>query len=203
MASNSTSHPAVAGVLLAAGASTRMGTNKLMLRLEGQSVVRRAAQRALAADLDPLIVVLGFEAVRVREELTDLPCVFTANTDHALGMNRSVRMGLAAVPPTCEAAVVLLADMPLVTSEMIQTVVARYRSGPQLVASRYGDVEAPPRAYHRSLFREFDGPDGEGRGRQVAERHRDELVLVDFPAATLVDLDVADDYERLTTGRSK
>ncbi len=107
---------AVAGVVLAAGSSTRMGRNKLLLRLDGESLVRRAARRALAAGLDPVVVVLGHEADLAAAELAGLAVRTVVNPDHAGGIHTSRVAGLAAVPPEAGAAVVLLADMPFVTA---------------------------------------------------------------------------------------
>src|SRR5881628_4179101 len=69
----------IAGVILAAGASRRMGKNKMLLELEGEAVVRRAARRALAAGLSPVVVVLGHEATRAQAELAGLACEFVVN----------------------------------------------------------------------------------------------------------------------------
>src|SRR5580693_4925546 len=120
---------AVAGIVLAAGASTRMGDNKLLFDLEGEPVVRRAVRRALDAGLDPVITVLGHEAERVRRELDGLAPRrrIVVNPDFARGINGSLKTGIAALPATAAAVVVMLADMPLVTSEMIAELVARYR----------------------------------------------------------------------------
>ena len=188
----------VAGVLLAAGTSTRMGENKLLFQLEGEPVVRRAVGRATAAGLDPVIVVLGHEADRVRGELTGLACRTVVNPDYAGGINGSLKAGIAALPATAAAAVVLLADMPLVTTEMIATLVDRYRaSTAPLVISAYDGVNAPPMLYHRALFPELLEMEGEGCGKQVVRRHRAEAAVVRWPAAALTDLDVPDDYERV------
>ena len=109
----------VAGVVLAAGASTRFGRNKLLLTLDGESLARRAASAALAAGLEPVVVVLGHDAERVREELTGLPVRAVVNADHSRGMSTSLAAGIAALPAETAAAVVHLADMPLVTAAMI------------------------------------------------------------------------------------
>src|SRR5256885_9157549 len=78
-----TEPPRVAGVILAAGASRRMGAgrNKMLLQLEGESLLRRAARRALAAGLSPVIVVLGHEADKARAELQGLSCESVVNPD--------------------------------------------------------------------------------------------------------------------------
>lgn len=188
----------VAGVVLAAGTSARMGTNKLLLRLGGESVLRRAVRRALAAGLDPVLVVLGHDAGTVGAELAGLPCLPVVNPEYALGKSASVRVGIGAVPTTAAAAAVVLADMPLVTAEMIARLVARYRAGTApLVVSRYGDVLAPPMLYDRRLFPELVAMAGDGCGKAVARRHRAEADVEAWPAAALADLDVPADYQRL------
>jgi molybdenum cofactor cytidylyltransferase len=188
---------AVAGILLAAGSASRMGRNKLLLRLGGEPLVRRAALAALEAGLDPLVAVLGHEAELVREALVGLPVELAWNRRHALGQSSSLDAGVAALPPGAEAAVVLLGDMPLVEPAMIRALVARFREGPApLVASRYGEVRAPPVLYARALFDELRGGEGEGRGREVVRRHEARAAFVDWPAAALADVDLPADLER-------
>ena len=188
----------VAGILLAAGPSTRMGQNKLLLRLDGESVLRRSAGRALAAGLDPVIVVLGHDAEATASELRGLPCQTVVNPDYARGMNSSARAGIAAVPTETEAAIVLLGDMPFVTAGMIAALVERYRaSEAPLVISLYAGVQAPPTLYARSLFSELGSPEGEGCGKRVIRQHRAEAQVLEWPAAALADLDRPEDYERI------
>jgi molybdenum cofactor cytidylyltransferase len=189
---------AVAGVVLAAGSSTRMGRNKLFFELDGETLLRRVVRRAIAAGLDPVIVVVGHEAEHARAEIAALPCKPVDNPDHALGINRSLRTGISHVPERARAAVVMLADMPFVTSRMVAALVARYReSTAPLVISAYGDVNAPPMLYDRALFSELQQMKGEGCGRQVVRRHRNEAISVSWPEAALQDIDVPEDYERI------
>src|SRR5262249_13061992 len=117
---------AIAGVVLAAGASTRMGTNKLLLPVDGESLLRRAGRRAPARGFDPVGGVTGHEADRSRTELELLDCRIAFNPRHAEGIHSSVRTGIEAVPAESPAAVVMLADMPYVTSEMVAALVEAY-----------------------------------------------------------------------------
>jgi molybdenum cofactor cytidylyltransferase len=175
-----------------------MGRNKLLFDIEGEALVRRAVKNALEAQLDPVIVVLGHEAERVRQEVADLPCLTTVNADYALGVNGSLKTGVRAVPSEANAVVVILADMPFVTADMIAMLVARYRSGTTpLVISDYAGVNAPPMLYDRILFPELQTMEGEGCGRQVVKRHRSEAAVASWPEAALTDLDVPEDYERV------
>jgi molybdenum cofactor cytidylyltransferase len=188
----------VAAIVLAAGASTRMGRNKLLFPLQGETVLRRAARRAAAAGFDPAVVVLGYEAGRARRELAGLECLVVENPEYERGINRSLRTGIAALPADVAAVVVLLADMPFVTAGMLARLIERWRDGgAPLVISDYGGVNAPPMLYDRSLFPELQAMEGEGCGKQVVRRHRSEAIVVSWPAAALTDLDVPDDYERV------
>jgi molybdenum cofactor cytidylyltransferase len=188
----------VAGVVLAAGSSSRFGRNKLLLAWEGESLARRACRAALEAGLEPVVAVLGHDAERVREELSGLAVRTVVNHEHALGMNTSLRAGIAALPGDAAAAVVLLADMPRVTAPMVARLVQTFEeTGAPLVASDYAGVHAPPTLYARALFPELGGPEGDGCGKRVVRRHANELVRVAWPASALADVDREDDWERM------
>ena len=190
----------VAGVILAAGSSSRMGANKMLLPLGGEPLVRRAVRQALEAGLQPVLAVLGHEADRARASLEGLPCTIVLNADHLQGVRTSLRAGVSALPAEAGAAVVILGDMPFVTADMIRALVTCYRDGRSpLVVSRYGEVTAPPILYDRSLFEELRSGDGEGCGKHVVKRHRDEAVMLDWPETALADVDVPADYEKLKT----
>jgi molybdenum cofactor cytidylyltransferase len=191
-------HAPVAGVVLAAGTSSRMGRNKLFVSIGGQTVLRRAVGTALAAGLEPILVVLGHESERAAAELVGLSCATVLNRDYAQGINTSLRTGIAAVPERAAAALVMLADMPFVSAEMLTAVVDRYRSGDApLVVSNYQGVDAPPMLYDRSLFAELRALDGDGCGKKVVKRHRSEGVEISWPATALADLDFPADVERV------
>ena len=187
----------VAGLVLAAGASTRMGLNKLLLELDGTSLLRRAASRALDAGLAPVVVVLGYEVERARRELHGLDVQVTLNSSHRLGLSGSLRAGIAALPDDVGAAIVILADMPFVTSHMLATLVDRFRHGSApLVISEYDGAYAPPALYRRSLFRELMAARGDSAGRETIRRRRAEAEVVRWPAWAMRDIDTQEDYSR-------
>ena len=189
----------VAGVVLAAGASTRLGTNKLLLWLDSEPLVRRVARLALEAGLSPVVVVLGHETERVAAALDGLAVETVVNPAFGAGMAGSLKLGIARVPADCAAAVVLLADMPFVTAAMVAALVARFRGGTEpLVLSLYGEVQAPPTLYARTLFPAL-AEAGDGGGRQVVLDHRSEAAELRWPAAALVDIDHPADAARLGT----
>ncbi|WP_419164281.1 nucleotidyltransferase family protein [Candidatus Palauibacter sp.] len=186
----------VAGIVLAAGSSTRMGRNKVLLDLGGDSLVQRGVRLAGEAGLDPVVVVTGDFREAVEREIRDLRCVAVFNADHAAGIQTSAACGVASVTGACEAAVVMLADMPFVTAHMVRTLVERYaETDAPLVVSRYGgEVTAPPILYDQALFGEVARMRA-GCGREVVRRHRERAAVVDWPADRLRDLDRPGDYE--------
>jgi molybdenum cofactor cytidylyltransferase len=193
----------VAGILLAAGTSSRMGSNKLLFDLNGESVLRSAARRALAGGVSPLVVVLGHQAERTVRELDGLPCQAVVNEEYDTGITSSIQTGIRELPRDVEAAVILLSDMPFVVPEMIQALIGRYReTTAPLVISDYEGVNAPPMLYDRSLFAEILAMTGGACGKQVIKRHRGEAEVLSWPVAALADLDVPEDYARITGGEA-
>lgn len=185
----------IAGVILAAGASRRMGKNKMLLELDGESLIRRAATRALAAGLSPLVVVLGHEADRLRAELKGLPLVFAVNPDYTGATSGSLHQGLNALRSDVDAVVVMLADMVRVTTETLAMLLAAARgTEAPLVVSRYGDVTAPPLLFRRALFGELLAWSGEGCGKAVVQAHKHEAMYIERPEALLVDVDTPEDF---------
>jgi len=189
----------IAGIVLAAGMSTRMGQNKLFMELDGETLVRRVVGHVSKAGVNPLVVVLGHDAARVQGALEGIPYMPVFNREYETGVNSSLRAGVHAVSQTsADAAVVVLADMPFVTTAMIVTLVAKYRqSAAPLVISNYDGVNAPPMLYDRSLFPELAASEGEGCGKHVVKRHRHEAESASWPSEALTDLDAPEDYDRV------
>ena len=118
------------------------------------------------------------------------------NPDHAQGAGTSLRTGVRLVSARVDAVVVVLADMPFVTAKMIATLAERHRdTGAPLVASHYGDVQAPPTLYGRALFEELLQIPGDGGAKQVVRRHQPEAARVTWPESALRDMDGPADYQ--------
>lgn len=188
--------PRVAAIVLAAGSSTRMGRNKLLLEIDGETLVRRVVRAACGAGLDRVVVVLGHDEARVRTELDGLSCETIVNPDHARGAGTSVHAGVRHVAAEATAAVIVLADMPRVSAAMIAGLVDRYRTThAPVVFSRYGEIQAPPTLYDRALFGELLAIDDDRGGKQVVLRHQAEAEAVVWPESALQDIDSPADYD--------
>jgi molybdenum cofactor cytidylyltransferase len=185
-------------LLLAAGSSSRMGNNKMLLEIDGETVLRRAAGRAVSAGLDPVLVVTGHQREHAEEQVAGLGCRTVFNVDHETGIHTSVRVGIEALDDDVDAVVIMLPDMPFVTATMLRDLITRYRStDAPLVISRYGDeVKAPPMLYDRSLFGELRVMQ-QRCGREVVQRHHDKALVMEWPIEALADIDTPDDYTRV------
>ena len=189
---------AAAGVVLAAGTSSRMGRNKLLLEVGGEALVRRAVRAALEGGLDPVVVVLGHDAGATGAALAGLACRTVENAGYQAGMTGSLRAGLAALPEGTPAAVMILADMPNVTAGMLAELAAAHAAAgpgrrPPLVLSDYEGVLAPPTLFDRALFPELLALPDDRCPRSVVRRHRDAAAVLRRPAAALADLDRPED----------
>ncbi|HEX8556571.1 MAG TPA: nucleotidyltransferase family protein [Pyrinomonadaceae bacterium] len=196
----------VGAVILAAGASTRMGSPKQALRYRGESLLRRAALAALAAGCRPVVVVTGANAELSGRELDGLDVREVFNPLWETGMASSVRAGvegLAGASPEAEAVVLMLCDQPHVNAEVISGLVAAHRAtGSHVVASTYGGSFGVPALFGGALFAELARLEGAAGARQVIQRHAAEARFVPFPGGE-VDVDTPDDFSRLTAGDAK
>jgi molybdenum cofactor cytidylyltransferase len=193
----------VTGVVLAAGASTRMGTQKLLLPLGGELLIRRAVRQVCDAGFDDVLVVLGSEHEAMLAALEGLPVRHAVNTEFATGMGSSFRTAVEHMPDST-AAMFALADQPFVTTREYRTVLDAYRQhGSAIVSVRYGEVMAPPHLFEREFFPELaqllHG------ARAVLLRHLERTMIIKFLPDILVDIDTPEDYElasrRLSSGR--
>jgi CTP:molybdopterin cytidylyltransferase MocA len=186
----------IVGVLLAAGASSRMGAHKLLLELGDEVMVRRVARIMLEGGLEELIVVLGREPDAVRDALEGLTARFVHNPDAVrLGMESSFRTALDAFRGDETAAVFALADQPFVTPVMISSLISTHLSTrAPMVASRFGGVIAPPHLFSRAFF-DVLGKPGHGL-KPLIQNNLERVTFLDWPEDTLFDVDTPDDLER-------
>ena len=188
----------IAAVILAAGESRRMGTPKQLLTLSGRSLLRQVIERARASACQEVIVVLGAGADRVAAAVRDSGARLVVNDRYREGMGTSLGAGIAALPPECEAAVVLLGDQPRIDADVIDALIEVHRrTAKPIVASRYGGVAGAPTLIGRALFPEAMRLWGDVGGRFLIRQHPDLVAEVPLPEAAAVDLDTPEDYARL------
>ncbi len=183
-------------VILAAGASTRMGAPKQLLELDGRPLVVRAAEAALASPAWPVVVVLGAHAESIRPALARLPVLIADNPAWAEGMAASIRAGIATLRQFSrglDAAVIALCDQPAFSAATIATLVAAQRAtGRSIVAARYGGRHGAPALFLRAHFPALGALTGEEGARALLNDDPARVAAVDLPELAL-DLDTPAD----------
>ena len=199
-------HPAViAAIVLAAGASTRMGRQKLTLPMaDGRPLVRVAVEQVLAAGVDDTVVVLGGDAEAVALALAPLPVRTVVNPRYAEGQSTSLRAGLDALRPGTDAALVALGDQPLPDPDVIRRLVGAFRtSGRPIAAPVYRDGRGNPVLFAAALFGELRAVTGDRGGREVIARDPGRVVEVSVDTPMPADIDTPEDYEAVRRVRER
>lgn len=199
MDTEQSTRPPVGAVVLAAGGSSRMGEPKQLLTITGQPMVRRVTETVCAAGLENVVVVVGAHAQRVKAALKGLPVRVVLNRRWAEGMSTSLAIGLRALGSDVQAALVVLADQPGLTVELLRSLTAHYQTTrAPIVAPFYRGRRGNPVLFDRTLFAELQAVKGDQGGRALLTRYRSsvEEVAVD-DAAVLIDVDTRQDYRAL------
>lgn len=186
-------------ILLAAGASMRMGEPKQLLPFQGASLLRRQAQTALGAS-DAAVVVLGANAEIIKNEIADLPVQIAENADWQTGMSGSISCGLKTLlagETKLEAVIITVCDQPLVDEHLLGKLVEKFRETAALiVACEYEATRGVPALFSRALFAELLALDETGGAKQIIKKYESQTAAVPFPGGAF-DVDTKSDYEKL------
>jgi molybdenum cofactor cytidylyltransferase len=190
---------ALAGVVLAAGESRRMGRPKQLLPFGEGTILERVVDTLLAAGVGEVIVVLGHLADRVRAVLGDRPVRAVVNASYRQGMLSSVKCGVRAISSERGAALFALGDQPHVDSAVVSEVIREYRAGEAgIVIPRYGVKKGHPIIIDLQRYREaiLNLPEHVGLNALMQE-HADDVRLIDMATEDIIrDIDVPEDYTR-------
>lgn len=187
-------------LLLAAGASSRLGRPKQLLVYEGQPLVVRAASAALHAGCEPVVVVTGANAAAIGEALAGLPVHLQFNGEWNLGMGASISCGIQYLQqqPNCpDAVLIMLTDQPFADAPYLNQLIAAYRQNQLLAASLYPDgTWGVPAIFHKNLWPLLAQLKGAQGAKSIIEAHRSRGVGVDFPGGKW-DVDTEQDWNTL------
>lgn len=164
--------------ILAAGASRRLGEPKQLLRLSGKSLLRRAAENALAANAECVVAVLGAFAEKIKPELDGLAVRIVENRDWQEGIASSIRAAIGALQAErVDAALLMLCDQPFISRAFLQKLIAAWRTSKvPIVASGYSDAVGAPALFDSALFNALLQLRGESGARQLIRQHRHDIV---------------------------
>jgi len=182
-------------IVLAAGGASRMGLPKQLLQYRGKSLLRRAAETALGTHPAEVVAVIGFESDRMKHELDDLPVRLITNQGWQEGIASSIRAGIAEIPVTVEASLMLLCDQPFVTSDLLLRLITACTDEKPIAATGYEQTFGVPACFKRSLFAELLALQGDAGAKRVIHRDQRRVTTVPFPEAS-VDIDTLEDYRK-------
>ena len=187
-------------VLLAAGASVRLGRPKQLLHFRGQSLLKYSIQNALASNAQPVVVVLGANANGLQKETTESGIHVVVNEEWQEGMSSSIRRGIETISelgPEVEGVILMVCDQPYVTTNLLNELITVHeKSGKQIVACSYGDTFGPPAFFHHSLFDELLRLKGDIGARSIVQQHTNMVEVIPFAEGT-IDIDTEADYEKI------
>lgn len=187
------SPPSVAGLLLAAGHSHRMGdANKLLLERDGVPMLRMAAQQLLGSSCRANYVVTGFDSTRVAASLSGLAIEVLFNPEHACGMGTSLALGARHVPEHYDGLLICLADMPLVTIAAIDRLVSEFSNhDPQAICVPVAcGKRGHPVLFGRQHFPALARLNGDSGARRIVEACAHLVIEVEMDSeAVLCDVD--------------
>ncbi len=193
----------IGGLLLAAGGSSRLGRPKQLVRFQGKTLIRRAAETLVDSRCDPIIVVLGAEIDGSISEISGLPVNMYINKDWQTGMSSSIKAGLKGLlklEPDLAAIMITLCDQPYISSSILDTYITLFLGNqPDVVAAEYEGTKGVPALFASSVFDELSKLEGDKGARELI--HNNKRVFSINLKEGGVDIDTIDDLKKsLTTG---
>ena len=188
-------------IILAAGASTRLGKPKQLLLYHGITLLKHTVNVAANANADVVIVVLGENADLFTKEIEGLKVDVVENKEWEEGLASSVRAGLNTllkISPATDAVIFMVCDQPYISSTVLNDLITtQQKTGKPIVTCNYGDAIGPPALFHKSFFPELMKLKGDSGARKIIQQNMDEVAMVLFPKGK-IDIDTETDYHALS-----
>ena len=190
---NSSTKPKIAGMVMAAGKSTRMGVvNKLLAKIDGKTMISHAVQTLHKSGAKPIIVVTGYESERIREELKTSDVIFVHNTSYADGLSSSLKTGIRNIPDDCNAVIISLGDMPKVNTNHIKLLIEAYSAdtGRAICTPTWNGKRGNPVLWANRFFAEMEEIEGDIGAKQLLSNNSEIVHEVEMPDnGILIDID--------------
>jgi molybdenum cofactor cytidylyltransferase len=194
----------ITGIILAAGSSSRMGRNKLLLKYGNHTVIEEAATQMLNSKADNILVITGHEKANIEKLLSQFPpdrLKIIYNRIYKSGRAESIKCALRSLDRQTDAALFMVADKPGVSAELIDRSIDKFReSTPSILYVRTPIGRGHPIIFARSMFDELLALEGDTIGNDLVTRHGHEVVELD-DSEIQVDIDTEDDYIALMRNR--
>jgi molybdenum cofactor cytidylyltransferase len=195
----------ISTIVLAAGSSSRLGTSKQLLRVQGESLLVRTIKASVASNVNKTIVVLGANAEAHLKATAQFNIDVAINGNWETGMGSSLKTGLQfalKLNPAITAAIVVVCDQPMLSSDHLNTLISIYsQTGKKIVTSHYGGSDGVPALFAQSRFKDLLSLNDNEGAKKVIQSHLSEVARVDFPSGEF-DIDTPEDYQRFLKNNS-
>ncbi len=195
----------ITAIVTAAGMSTRMGTqNKLLLPLKGKALFLHLVDALIAANVEEVIVVSGHENKAVEQALGDRQVQIVFNKDYALGLTTSIQAGVRNLKPKCEGFLVCLSDMPFVTTDYLNAIVATFKNlakdKAHIVIPKVGEKRAHPILFSKHFAQAILDHKVMTGCKGVIQNNNSAISFVNFKDTQFnIDIDTEEEYNNLNT----
>jgi len=171
--------PALGAIVLAAGASKRLGRAKQLIEIDGEPALRRVVRYALATEPLDCIVVLGHDAARIEQALGNLRVHSVVADDFGNGMAASLRAGIGALDARCDGALIVLTDQPALNEAHLKALCDAWRVQPAFaVASAYANLVGVPAVLPRAWFADIARLQGDVGARDLLRARREQVIAI-------------------------
>ena len=189
--------PHIATIILAAGASTRLGAPKQLLPYQGTTFLRRTVDTVLLSQAKSFHVVLGFNAEIMKLEIASLPINIVINPDWRSGISTSLHAGIQSLEPTIDAAIIVLCDQPELSTDILNRLISTYTSTrAPIVTCKYAGTVGVPALFDRRMFPELLSLEGDHGAKTLIERYTKKRIEIDFSGGA-IDIDTVADQGQL------
>lgn len=187
-------------VILAGGASTRLGRPKQLLQYRGKTLLNHAVNEAINAKADAVVVILGKNADLFEGEIDNQEVSVVINKNWKEGMASSVRLGLDTLlksKPYIDAVILMVCDQPHISSSVLNELITKQqKTTKQIVTCNYGESIGPPALFHKKYFRDLAKLNGDVGARNIIEQNMHDVAMILFPEGN-IDIDTEADYDAL------
>lgn len=189
-------NPSTAVLILAAGASVRLGRPKQSLVINGQTLLQKIVSTTATLQSGPiLLVVKKGDSFKVSEKV-----MVIENPDAQLGMSSSIKCGIRLLEeqyPDIETVIITVCDQPFITTGLLQEMIEKHQETHlPIIACQYGETVGTPVLFHKVMFEALYGLNGDKGARQLINQQIQQVGLINFPLGN-IDIDTEEDYERL------
>ena len=183
----------IAGIILAAGGSTRMGgQNKLLQMVDGTSLVQKVVGSALNSNIESVYVILGYQAALIRQCISNKSVNWVENSDWSRGMASSIKSGIEALNTNYDGAMILLGDMPFIEPIMINQLLALYQKKKIVVPVKDGR-QGNPVLFSSAFFADLKLLGGDKGAKPIIKKNPDSVIIANVLTDTIFhDLDIPD-----------